>query len=71
MPGSGALHYFVDEKIVKLGHFLTVGALYFDLAAKMVVTRKRFGPDHAEMIFAIRTHERLVAWHWENSGIVD
>ncbi len=40
------------RKIVKFGYFLTVGTLYFDLAAKMVVTRKRFGPDHAEMTFA-------------------
>ncbi len=30
----------------------------------MVVTRKRFGPDHAEMMFAIRAHKRVVAWHW-------
>src|SRR6266478_8951921 len=35
--GFRSLHYFVDEKIVNLGHFLTIGALYFDLAAKMVV----------------------------------
>ena len=54
----------VYKEIVDLGHFLTIGALYFDLAAKMVVTRKTFGPDHAEMIFAIRTHKRVVAWHW-------
>ena len=53
----------VYKEIVNLGHFLTIGALYFDLAAKMVVTRK-FGPDHTEMMFAIRTHKRVVAWHW-------
>ncbi len=53
----------VYKEIINLGHFLTIGALNFDLAAKMVVTRKTFGPDHAEMMFAIRTHERLVAWH--------
>ena len=57
-------HNSVNQKIIKFGHFLTVGAFNFDLAAKMVVGRKRFGPDHAEMMFAIRTHERLVAWHW-------
>jgi hypothetical protein len=57
-------HDSVYKEIINLGHFLTIGALYFDLAAKMVVSWKRFGPDHAEMIFAIRTHERLVAWHW-------
>src|SRR5205807_9267983 len=54
-----SLHYFVDEKIVKLGDFAAVGALHFDLAAKMVVTRKRVGPDHAEMMFAIRAHKRI------------
>ncbi len=54
----------VYKEIVDVGHFLTIGALYFDLAAKMVVTRKTFGPDHAEIIFAIRTHKRVVAWHW-------
>jgi hypothetical protein len=38
----------------------------------MVVGRNRFGPDHAEMMFAIRAHERIVAWHWEllHRGIV-
>jgi len=35
--GFRSLHYFVDEIIVKLGHVLTIGALYFDLAARMVV----------------------------------
>jgi hypothetical protein len=35
------------------------------------VSWKRFGPDHTEMMLAIRTHKRLVAWHLENSGIVD
>src|SRR5260370_4590388 len=57
-------HDSVYQEIVDLGHFLAIGALYFDLAAKMVVTRKRFGPDHAEMMFAIRAHKRIVAWHW-------
>src|SRR6266850_2137837 len=57
-------HDSVDKKIVEFGHFITVGALYFDLAAKMVVGRKRFGPDHAEMMFAIGAHKRVVAWHW-------
>jgi hypothetical protein len=62
----------VDKKIVEFGHFITVGTLHFDLAAKMVVGRNRFGPDHAEMMFAIRAHERIVAWHWEllHRGIV-
>jgi len=58
------LHNPVDKKIVKFGHFTAVGTFYFDLAAKMVVGRKRFGPDHAEMTFAIGTHKRIVAWHW-------
>jgi hypothetical protein len=61
--GLRSLQYFVDEKIVKFGHVLTIGALYFDLAAKMVVAWQWVGPDHAEMMFAIRTHERIVAWH--------
>jgi len=60
----------VDKKIVEFGHFITVGTLHFDLAARMVVTRKSFGPDHAEMMFAIGAHERIVAWH-RNSCIVD
>jgi hypothetical protein len=38
-------HDSVDKKIVEFSHVLTVGALYFDLAAKMVVVRKRVGPD--------------------------
>jgi hypothetical protein len=54
----------VYKEIVDFGHFLTIGALYFDLAAKMIVSWKRFGPDHAEMMFAIGAHERIVAWHW-------
>jgi len=57
-------HDSVDKKIVKFGHFATVGTLHFDLAAKMVVGRKTFGPDHAKMVFAIRTHKRVIAWHW-------
>ena|SRR5437016_13852632 len=68
--GFRSLQYFVDEKIVKLGHVLTIGALYFDLAAKMVVVRKRVGPDDTEMMFAIRAHKHLVAFHW-NSCIVE
>jgi len=70
MPGSGACIIFVDEKIVKLGNFTAVGALHFYLAAKMVVGRKWFGPDYAEMMFAIRTYIHLVSFHW-NSCIVD
>ena len=61
--GFRSLQYFVDEIIVKFGDFAAVGALHFDLAANMVVDRKRFGPDHAEMMFAIGAHERIVAWH--------
>jgi len=38
-----SLHYLVDEKIVKLGHFLTIGAFYFDFAARMIMSRNRFG----------------------------
>ena len=68
--GFRSLQYFVDEKIIKLGHVLTIGALYFDLAAKMVVVRKRVGPDDTEMTFAIRAHKHLVAFHW-NSCIVE
>ncbi len=60
----------VDEIGVKFSDFAAVGALHFDLAAKMVVGRNRFGPDYAEMKFAIRTHERIVAWH-RNSCVVD
>ena len=48
--GFRSLQYFVDEKIVKLGDFAAVETLHFDLAAKMVVRRNRFGPDHAEMM---------------------
>jgi hypothetical protein len=62
--GFRSLQYFGDEKIVKLGDFPAVGALYFDLAAKMVVGRKTFGPDHAEMAFTIGALKRIVAWHW-------
>src|SRR5882672_8359541 len=68
--GLRSLHNSVDKKIVKFGHFITVGALHFDLAAKMVVGRNRFGPDHAEMMFAIGAHKHLVVFHW-NSCIVD
>src|SRR5437879_14303 len=61
--GFRSLQYFVDEKIVKLGDFSAVGALHSYLAAKMVVGRKTFGPDDAEIVFAVRAHERIVAWH--------
>jgi len=61
--GFRSLHYFVDEKIVKLGDFAAVGALHFYLAATIVVARQRVRPDHAEMMFTIRTHKRIVAWH--------
>ena len=57
-------HDSVYKKIVEFSYLLTVGAFYFDLAAKMVVGWKRFGPDHAEMTFAIGAHKRIVAWHW-------
>jgi len=67
--GFRSLHYFVDEIIVKLGHVLTIGALYFDLAARMVVGRNRFGPDHAEMMFAIGAYERIVAWHRNSCAV--
>jgi hypothetical protein len=60
----------VDKKIIKFGDFAAVGTLHFDLAAKMVVAWQWVGPDHAEMMFAIRTHERIVAWH-RNSCTVD
>jgi len=63
-------HDSVDEKIVEFSHVVTVGALYFDLAAKMVMVRKRVGPDDAEMTFAIGAHIHLAAFHW-NSCIVD
>src|SRR5260370_3327 len=56
-------HDSAYKEIVNLGHFLTIGALHFDLAAKMVVGRNTFGPGHAEMMFAIGAHERIVAWH--------
>jgi hypothetical protein len=65
-----SLHYFVDEIIVQFGDFPAVGALYFDLAAKMVVAWQWVRPDNAEMMFAIGAHERIVAWHW-NSCIVE
>src|SRR6267154_3808323 len=64
------LHYPVDKKIVGFGYVVTVWALNFDLAAKMVVVRKRVGPDDAEMAFAIRTHKHFIAFHW-NSCIVE
>src|SRR6267154_6811165 len=63
-------HDSVDKKIVEFSHVLTVGALYFDLAAKMVVLRKGVGPDDAEMTFAIGAHKHPVVLHW-NSCIVD
>src|SRR6266513_2469896 len=50
-------HDSVDKEIVNLSLFLTIGALHSYLAAKMVVGRNRFGPDHAEMMFAIGAHE--------------
>jgi hypothetical protein len=56
-------HDSVDKKIVKFGHVLTIGALHFDLAAKMVVDRKWVGPNDAKMVLAIGAHERIAAWH--------
>jgi len=57
-------HDSVDEKIVEFGYIVTVRALYFDLAADMVVAWQWVGPDDAEMTFAIGVHKRIVAWHW-------
>ena len=31
---------------------------------QVAVARQRVRPDHAEMMFAIGAHERIVAWHW-------
>ena len=47
------LHDSVDEKVIQLGHFSAAGTLESNLAAKVVVTRKRLWPDHAEIAFAI------------------
>ena len=68
--GFRSLQYFVDEIIVKFGDFAAVGALHFYFTEKMVVRGKRFGPDHAEMMFAIGAHIHVVAWH-RNSCIVE
>ena len=63
-------HNSVNQKIIKFGHFTTVGALHFYLTARVVVAWHWVRPDHAEMMFAIGAHKRIVAWHW-NSCIVD
>src|SRR5437016_801949 len=63
-------HDSVDQKIVEFSHVPTVGALYSDLAANMVVAWQWVGPDDAEMTFATGTHIHPVAFHW-NSCIVE
>src|SRR6266699_5006626 len=63
-------HDSLDKKIVESSHVLTVGPLYFDLAANVVVAWQWIRPDHAEMALAIGAHIHLVAFHW-NSCIVD
>jgi len=59
-------HDSVYKEIVKLSQFLTIGALHFYLAAKIVVGRNRSGPDHAEVAFAIRAHKHFIALHWDS-----
>ena len=68
--GFRSLHYFVDEKIVKLGDFAAVGTLHSYLAARVVMARYWVRPDNTEIVLAIGAHERIVAWH-RNSCIVD
>jgi hypothetical protein len=53
----------VDEIGVNFSDFAAGGTLHFDLAARVGVIRQWFGPDHTEMLFAIRTHEQTVARH--------
>lgn len=56
---------FVDQEAIHLVDLTAVWTLHRDFTVQVVVvTRERFGPDHAETMLAIRAPKRIV-WHWE------